>query len=206
MTAGQSRRPIDWREVHRRVDAAREALERGGTPTAEAVHRILHARAQALAAEPAGARRDQKIIDVVSFVLSEEHYGIELPYVREVLPLGVITALPSVPAFVLGLINVRGQIASVIDLRAFFDLPPQAPPTSGKIILLKSNAMELGVLVDSMQGVRSLRADELHPVIPTLSGMREAYIKAITEHGLVLLDAARLLSDRNIVVDEHVEQ
>ena len=82
---------------------------------------ILKARAKALALEPEREKRKGEYLEVVEFLLAYETYAIETAYVREVYPLKELTVLPCTPPFVLGIINVRGQILSVIDIKKFFD-------------------------------------------------------------------------------------
>ena len=110
---------INWEEVHRRLDAAKEALEKGWSPSEAEKKRILKTRAEVLAREPDKIEQGEQI-EVVGFTLSYEQYGVESLYVREVYPLKEYTPVPCTPAFVLGIINLRGEILSILDLRKFF--------------------------------------------------------------------------------------
>ncbi len=196
---------VDWAELQRKVEAARQATERGWMPSPEEKKRILHARAQALAAAPAERPAAAGTVDVVAFRLADETYGIELPFVREVYPLKAFTQLPCTPAFVLGIVNVRGQILSVVNLGKFFDLPEKGLTELNRVIVLRRNDMEVGLLADAVEGVRSVPADEIQPALPTLTGVREVYLKGIAPGRLVVLDGEKVLSDRNLVVNEYVE-
>lgn len=166
---------------------------------------IFHNRAMALAAKPPATENGRPPIGLVEIRLAHERYAVESAYVREVLPLKDVTPLPSTPAFVLGLINVRGQILSVIDLRVFFELPRPSVTTGFKVVILQSGDMEVGVLADDVVEARSLPLDSLSPALPTLTGLREAYLRGIAEGDLVVLDAARLLADKSIVVNEEIK-
>jgi len=196
---------IDWNQVHHRIETAQVAIERGLTPTLEEQKKILKARAKALAQEPKGKEVAQENIEVVEFLLAYEKYGIETSYVREVYPLKELTPLPCTPPFVLGIINVRGQILSVIDIKKFFDLPEKGLTNLNKAIILHNDNMELGILADVILGVRSIPHDEIQPSLPTLTGIREEYLKGVARGRLVVLDAEKLLSDKKIVVHEEVE-
>lgn len=167
--------------------------------------RILKARARALAREPERREAAGEYLEVVTFMLAYEEYGIESSYVREVHPLRELTPLPCTPPFVLGIINVRGQILSVIDIKKFFDLPEKGLTDLNKVIIVHSDAMELGVLADAILGVRSIPLAEIQPPLSTLTGIRAEYLKGVTKGGLILLDAAEMLADRRIVVHEEVE-
>lgn len=196
---------IDWRAVHQRLDSARAATERAWTPDAEETKRILKARAQALAREPAKAQAADAL-EIVVFVLAHETYGIETSFVREIHALTDLTPLPCTPAFVLGVVNLRGEIVSVIDVKKFFDLPEKGLTDLNKVVVLQSETMRFGVLADAVLGVRRIPVAEIQPSLPTLTGIREQYLKGVTSERTIVLDAERLLRDEKIVVQEQVER
>jgi purine-binding chemotaxis protein CheW len=187
------------------MEAARTALERKLAPSAEERRAVLHARAAALARTPEAPRAAGSSLDVTEFLLAYETYGIESSYIHEVYPLKELTPLPGTPPFVLGIINVRGRILSVVDLKKFFDLPAKGLTDLNKVIVLRSPRMEFGVLADAILGVRSIPLDQLQPSLPTLTGIREEYLKGVTAERVVILDAAKLLSDRRMIVQEQVD-
>lgn len=166
--------------------------------------KILKARAKALAQETEEKEREEECIEVVEFLLANEKYGIETSYVREVYPLEELTPLPCTPPFVLGIINVRGQILSIIDLKKFFELPEKGLGDFNKVIILRDEKMELGILADLILGVRSIPIAEIQPSLPTLTGIREEYLKGITKEREVILDAKKLLLDKKIIIHEEV--
>ncbi len=131
--------------------------------------------------------------------------SLRYPFVREVYPLKAFTPLPCTPAFVLGIVNVRGQILSVIDLGKFFDLPTMVVGEPTKVIILRRGEMELGFLADALLGVQSIPRDQIQPGLPTLTGVRQAYLKGITPARLVVLDGGSILADKNLVVNEQVD-
>ena len=190
-----------WDDVRRRLEAARVALERGFTLTEERQRQRLQERAQALARVPV-EEAPQASLDIVAFLLAHEQYGIASAYVREVYPLRDYTPLPGTPPFVLGIINVRGQLLSVLDLKKFFDLPDRGMTDRHKVIILQSDHMEFGLLADAILGVRAMPYSALQPSPPTLSGVRAEYLLGITQERLAILDAARLLSDTRLIVRE----
>ena len=196
-------RSIPWDEVHRRVDAVKEALEKGWTPSEAEKRRILKTRAVALALEPEKEEPGERI-EIVEFLLSSERYGLELRYVREVWPLKDLTPIPCTPAFVLGVINVRGQILSVINLKQLLDLPGKGLGDLNKVLILNSDTMEFGILADDIVGVRSVPLSGLKPSVPTLTGLGLGYLKGVSGERLIVLDARRILLDKRIVVEEEV--
>ena len=143
---------VDWPQVHSRLAAVRAAMEQGRSTGPEETKQRLKARAQRLAQEANPAQERQDTLDVIEFVLADESYAVESVHVREVYPLKELTPLPGTPAHVLGIINLRGQILSVIDIKRFFDLPPKGLGNLDKVIVLRSNAMEFGILADRIIG------------------------------------------------------
>ncbi|MBI4595678.1 MAG: purine-binding chemotaxis protein CheW [Candidatus Tectomicrobia bacterium] len=192
---------IDWVEVYRRLEAAKEALEKGWSPGEAEKKRKLKARAKALALEPEKGQPGEQI-EVVEFILSNERYGLESLYVREVYPLKEYTPVPCTPPFVLGIINVRGEIFSIIDIRKFFDLPEEGLGDLNRVILLSSGDMEFGVLVDAIAGVSKVPLAGLQPPPPTFTGLRREYLRGITLDRIAILDAGKMLSDKRIIVNE----
>ena len=192
---------VDWSEVRQRLDAARAAVERGWAPEPEEAKRILQARTRALAQEPEedGAA---DTLEIVEFVLAYETYGVESSFVREIHPLTELTPMPCTPAFVLGIVNLRGEILSVIDIKKFFDLPQKGLTDLNKVIVLQSAAISLGILADAILGVRRIPAAAIQPSLPTLKDIRERYLRGVTSERVVVLDAGKLLADETIVVQE----
>jgi purine-binding chemotaxis protein CheW len=193
---------IDWQAVRQRLEAVTEMINRGLTPAEE--KEIFKARARALAREPLPETTESEHLELLEFSLAHETYGVETAFVRETRPLREITPVPCTPPFVLGLINVRGRIISVIDIKRFFDLPAKGLTDLNKVIILRDGGMEFGILADSVLGVRTIPLAELQPSLPTLKGVREEYLKGVTKERTVVLDGKRLLSDRKIIVQEEI--
>ena len=195
---------IDWGEIHRRIETAQAGLEAGLARSAEDKRKILRERAKALARKPEEKTSAQEQVEVVEFLLAHERYAIESSYVREVYPLKDLTPLPCTPAFVLGIINVRGQILSIIDLKKFFDLPEKGLTDLNKVIVVHREGMAFGILADVILGVRRIAPQDIQPSLPTLTGIRAEYLRGVTKDRLVFLNVEKILLDKNIVVQEEV--
>ena len=196
---------IDWTEIHHRLERATLALEQNAAPTPEKQQTILKQRTKSLARSRETGRREEEELEVVEFLLASERYAIESLWVREVYPLKDLTPLPGTPPFVSGIINVRGQIVSVIDLKVFFDLPAKGLTDLNKVIIVSDGRMEFGLLADVVAGVRRIPLQEIQPPLPTLSGLRAEYLKGVTSDALVVLNAAKLLADPKINVGQSLE-
>jgi purine-binding chemotaxis protein CheW len=166
--------------------------------------KILKARALELVKEPKKEDGDTEYIEITEFLLSSELYGLETRYIREVYSLKDFTPLPCTPSFVLGIINIRGKILSVLDIKHFFELPDKGLSDKNKVIVLASNTMEFGILADEIKGVRTIPSNDIQAVIPTLTDIRLEYLLGVTKDRLVILDGNRLLADKNLLVYEEV--
>jgi purine-binding chemotaxis protein CheW len=166
---------------------------------------ILQNRAEELAAEHQEEGLDENAIEVLEFILANEHYAMETIHIREVYPMREFAQIPGTPPFVLGLINIRGQILSVVDIRRFFDLPVKGLSDLNRVMVIETPKMEMGVLADRIIGVRHVSQEALQPSLPTLTGIRAEYLRGISRDGLVVLDVLKMVADPKIVVNEEVE-
>jgi purine-binding chemotaxis protein CheW len=162
--------------------------------------RLLKERALALAGEAAQEEDESQYVDVLEFLLAHERYAIELTHIQEVCQLSELTPVPGTPSFVLGVINVRSRILSIIDLKKFFDLPEKGITNLNKVIILSSPEMEFGILADSILGARSILAKSIQESLPTLTGIRTEFLKGVTGDRVVVLDGEKILSEEKILV------
>lgn len=172
---------------------------------AQAATQLLLARAIALARKKESEGDDADgTIEVLEFGLADENYAFELAHVREVGNLVELTPLPGAPEFVLGVTCVHGQIIAVVDLRKIFGLTERGLKESRQVIVLQSDDMEFGILAERITGVRRLLLAGMQPSLPTLTGVRAAYLMGIAQNGTVLLSAAKLLADPQLVVYQEI--
>lgn len=196
---------IDWPGLYQRLRASQAALARRLAPGPEEKQKILRARARSLAAHGQAENvAPHQRLQLVEFILGSEHYAIESGHIREILPLSEFTPLPCTPAFVLGLVNLRGQLLSIINIKRLFDLPEKGLTDLNQVIIVQGRQMEVGILADAILGVGSVAVEELHPSLPTLTGIRAEYLKGITKDLRVVLDIENILADRRLIVDEEV--
>ncbi len=171
----------------------------------EEKNKILRERALRLAKAPdTDVELKEESVEVIEFLLADERYAIDVRHVREVYPLKDLIPVPCTPSFIMGIINVRGQVVSVTDMRQIFELPRKELTAESKVLILTNDNMEFGILADVVLAERKVPVADIQTGLATLSGPREKYIKAVTSERLVLLDGERLLSDESIVVHEEV--
>jgi purine-binding chemotaxis protein CheW len=164
----------------------------------------LKNRAIAMAQEPEQKREISTITEIIGFILAAECYGIESAFVREVYSLKDYTPLPGLPPYIFGIINVRGQILPVIDLKKFFNLPEKGLGELNKVIILRNDQMEFGILADIVNGTQAIAVEDILVAPPTITGIGEEYLKGVTKESLIILNAERLLSDKSIVVNNEL--
>ena len=179
----------------------------GGRPLSGAGGRseILKARARVLARPLERERIAGETFEVVEFRLAHERYAVEQAAVREVHPLRELTPLPCTPPFVLGIMNVRGQILPIIDIKRFFEVPQTGITDLHMVIIVHADDVELGVLADAVVGMRSIPLETVQPSLPTLTGIRAKYLKGVTDDAVVVLDIAKILTDPKLIVEEEVD-
>lgn len=166
---------------------------------------ILRVRARALAEPVHAAAPTGAMLELLELRLAQERYAMETRHVEQVVPLKDITPLPGTPAFLLGIVNVRGRILPVIDIRRFFDLPQIGLTDLHRIILVRGDELEFGVLADAITGLRAVPAADLQVSLPTLEGIRSDYLKGVISDRVAVLDFDRILADPRIIIN-HEEQ
>ena len=140
------------------------------------------------------------LVNTISFLLASENYAIESEFVKEVYPLKDFTQIPGLPDFFTGVINYRGQILAVIDLKKFFNLPVKGLGELNKVIILHNRNFEFGILADQVLGTRMVPSGDIRPVPLAVTGIGEEYLKGVTGENLIVLNAVRLLEDERLKV------
>ncbi|MEQ8939221.1 MAG: chemotaxis protein CheW, partial [Gammaproteobacteria bacterium] len=102
-----------------------------------------------------------ELIQWVTFRLDEEVYGINVMQVQEVLRVSEIAPVPGAPGYVMGIINLRGNVVTVIDARKRFNLVQKEPDDSSRIVIVEVDSQVIGILVDSVAEVVNIRASEI---------------------------------------------
>ena len=203
ISPGQKRTTtIDWDEIKSRVTSLQRVIEQKEILLPEKKRSLLKQRAQALALRQEDETAQRESTEIIVFRLAYETYGIETAFVREVYPLKDFTTVPGTPPFVLGIMNVRGQIVSVIDLKKFFHLTEKGLGELNKVIIMCNDRMEFGILADAVEGTYSVALEEILAVPSSVRGIDEKYLKGVTKEGVVLLKAECLLNNGTMVINE----
>jgi purine-binding chemotaxis protein CheW len=144
---------------------------------------------------PATDRREGKYL---TFVLAGEEYGLEILKVREIIGLMTITAVPAMPSFMLGVINLRGKVIPVIDLRLKFQMPAGEQNSESCIIVVDVAGTLMGVLVDRVSEVLDIRGEDIEDAPQLSGGADQNFILGMAKakgRVKILLAIDRVLSD-----------
>lgn len=169
----------------------------------EEAARILQARAQSLAQKPA-EEGEGKTAQIAVFALGNETYGIEAVHVENIYPLEGLTPVPCTPDFVVGVVNLRGRIFSVIDLHRFLGLDASTVDKDTQVIAVSVAGLEVGLLANDVHSVGALPLDKLESALPTVTHIAAEYTRGMTPEMVVLLDLEAIMRDRRMIVHEEV--
>jgi purine-binding chemotaxis protein CheW len=134
---------------------------------------------------------------LVVFKLTDEHYGIDIQRVQSIIPMPTITVVPGVPRFIEGIINLRGALVPVVDLRARFDLTAAAETQKRVIVIVEIDGQQVGIIVDKVIEVRKVLDEAIEPPSPFLASVDTAYLRGIAkveERMIILLDLDRVFA------------
>lgn len=133
----------------------------------------------------------------ITFQLEEEQYGLEILKIQELISCPEITHLPNMPTFFKGMINLRGLVVPVVDLRLKFGFPEKEYNKYTVIIIVKVDGKLMGTVVDSVSNVISLPDETIQPVDKFSTSIRTDYILGMGHHKsemVILLDIEKILS------------
>lgn len=139
----------------------------------------------------------------VIFSVNEQTYGIEILKIKEVVSYRKITPLPNMRGFIKGIINLRGVVLPVFDLREKFNLPETTYTCFHTIIVIEILGRVMGIIVDEISDVVKILPEEVQSTSNLPPGMKTEYMKGIGEKGnrlIVLLDIDRLLSPEELEI------
>ena len=172
----------------------------------EAQQRILEDRARRLA-QPPTAPITGEMMELVILALGAERYGVDVRFIQEVQPLDNLTPLPGVPAFWVGLVNLRGHLYPVLDLRNLLGLPPrpaagqgEAEPPPAKVVLAVTKGLEICLLADDVPEVRQVLKAEIGVPLIEVTGPVRTLTAGVTSDLLTVLNIEALLTDARLAV------
>ncbi|MFW6180229.1 MAG: chemotaxis protein CheW [Spirochaetota bacterium] len=146
---------------------------------------------------------------IISFVVGRENFGVLIREVKEVIRIREITRLPKAPDFVKGVINLRGDVIPVIDLREKFSMEVEDYTDMTRVIVVEVDGKSIGMVVDSVSHVLRLSRDQIDPAPPLVGGLAGEYIKGVgklDEKLIILLNIERILSHEEKIELDQLQQ
>jgi purine-binding chemotaxis protein CheW len=136
-------------------------------------------------------------VQVVTFTLGKEEYAIDILQVQEIVMMTDITRMPRAPRFIEGIVNLRGQMIPIIDMRKRFDLAEAEHDAETRIIIVEIGGELVGMVVDGVREVIRLPDSAISPPPPMIQGISAEYLNGIGQIGerlLIMLDLGKILS------------
>jgi purine-binding chemotaxis protein CheW len=122
---------------------------------------------------------DSNVVQMVSFMLEDIEYGIDILQVHEIIRIPEITRLPNTPSYIKGVINLRGSVVPVVDMRERFGLPQGTQTDQTRIIVIETGDKLIGLWVDSVYQVVRLPHANIDPPSELIEGISEEFIKGV---------------------------
>lgn len=152
--------------------------------------------------EKESSSSSEESLQLVSFELSGEEFGVDIMQVSEIIPISKITRIPQAPECVKGLINLRGKIVVVIDLNRRLGFSPRESDSLSKIIIVKVKDTTIGMLVNSVNGILKLPLSSIESTPDMIkSKINSEYLTGVGKAGnrlLILLNLSRVLGEEEV--------
>ena len=142
-------------------------------------------------------RQAEEMLELVGFRLGEEEFGVSIQDVREIIRMQEVTRVPHAPEFVEGVINLRGQVVPIVDLRKRLGMPPKERDRDTRIVIVELDGELVGFIVDAVTEVLRVPKDQTEPPPEMVVGVDQEYITAVgklEDRLLILLDLHKVLS------------
>lgn len=144
--------------------------------------------------------KNDELIQLVSFMLADEEYGVEVLKVREIIRMPTITKMPNVPQHVEGIINLRGKVIPIISMRRRFGLMESTNNSQTRIIIMDVCGTLTGFIVDAVSEVIRIHSSEIQPPPSMIlsGGIDKEFITGVFNHAerlLIIMDIDRMFSD-----------
>lgn len=190
---------LSWEDIHRRLDEIDEGIQASTEPSAVQQLSILRQRAEILARPTTEAAAEADALPAIVFRLGTERVAMSVSDIREISAVTALVPIPCTPPWVLGVMNLRGSVVSVVDLRFFLGLKQEGILDLKKVVVVESDEIEVGLAVEDVDEARRIPREVLAGRDP--SG-QSGFVRAVTEDLVSLLDVRALLADPALIVND----
>lgn len=212
---------IQWETFRRKAEDLRIASKNIREISVEEKEKIFLQRSNRLRLDNDKSTEDKEVLKVISFHVAREFFGIEVKYLQEVYEVYNITRIPCTPPVLVGLINYRGTVLTIINLKILFDLKGNSTPGKDsshnddinaplsvptKILIVEYSGNKAGILIDKLDNLLELQKDEIKPVSSFFRNKNKIVTSEIKINNVPLLfiDPEELLNDERLKVNEDV--
>lgn len=192
------------RDLSQKIEQAKALLQSKKRTDNETINEILRKRAERISAGNDKNKEKIETISLLQFSLGKEHYAIKTNKLKEIIVAKQITEIPCTPAHIFGVINIRGNIVSVIDLKKVLQLDYVGINDHALIVVVDFNNSMVGIVADEIIGVEDVDIRNIQKEKLKIVKIKEEYLTGISDKTVVVLDIDKVLSDKSLVVEESV--
>jgi len=141
-------------------------------------------------------RGEEVVVELMGFRVAGEEYGVDIMRIKEITPVFELTPIPRAPAYIRGILSLRGNILPVFDLKRRLGLPEGEASPKARIIVLKNDDEQVGILVDAITSAARIPAASLEPPPPVLRGVEADFVSGVgrfQNRMIVILDIDRVI-------------
>jgi purine-binding chemotaxis protein CheW len=172
------------------------------------IQNILKERARELAKSGDVASTGEDLLPLIAFSIGEERFGVDMRYIREIQPLKreMWSLVPCTPDFIVGAVNLRGRIYSIMNIAAYLEIGLQLNMEKAHVLLVRGEttqartAMEFCILSESRPKLAKVSLSSVQPATGTLSAKGQEFIRGVTADMLMILDLEKLIAHPGIIV------
>jgi purine-binding chemotaxis protein CheW len=164
---------------------------------------LLRQRAARLEQVEPSVDESVETLEMLKFLVGDEHYGVEACYVERVMRWSACVHLPGGPGCLLGIMDVNGETLAIFESYQLFALTGAGPPPESKLIVMCHGANRFGLRMDAVEGMFGLDRRDLRTVPLTLPPERASLLCGVTQGGVIVLDGEKLLKDPGLKIHQN---
>jgi purine-binding chemotaxis protein CheW len=195
---------LEWEELAVKIKEAKESVSKSISKSNSEISLILSERAKSVATVDQATYENEERISIIEFQLGKERYAFETLHVNEVCNTNKICTLPSTPDYIYGVINLRGKIVAVIDLKKYLQLNYIGIDDFPTIIIVNYNGVLVGIVADEIIGVKDVLRKNIQLEKPKLLKIKENFLIGINDETVLILDVIKLLDDSQIQINNRL--
>jgi purine-binding chemotaxis protein CheW len=192
------------KELQNKIEQAKKLVQLNKKTKKTDIASLLKKRAVEAAKTNEKKADTTETISVLELLLGKENYAIKTEYLKEINVTKKITEIPCTPEYIYGVINIRGNIISVIDLKKFLRLNYVGINDNASVVVIDYNGVLVAIVADEVIGIKNIDTKKIQKEKPDIVKISDQYIQGITDETVVILDINKILSEESLLVNEKV--